>query len=147
MPEDRKHYEKNRNTDMAQIHAKGKPKDISLREKEKNQKELDDGIMPSGGNLTVLQLVEKYVAQKQGVKHNTKAGYKTVINILKSEPFGSRRIDVVRVSDAKTWLIKLQNKDGKSYSSIHSVRGVLRPAFQMAVEDEKYVKNSVVYGD
>ena len=29
----------------------------------------------------------------------------------------------------------LQNS-GKSYSSIHTIRGVLRPAFQMAVDDE-----------
>ncbi len=52
---------------------KGKRKDISLREKEKQiQKALDDYIMPNGGNTTVLELIEKYISQKQGVKHNTK---------------------------------------------------------------------------
>ena len=29
----------------------------------------------------------------------------------------------------------------KSYSSIHTIRGVLRPAFQMAVDDDILVKN------
>ena len=29
----------------------------------------------------------------------------------------------------------------KSYSSIHTIRGVLRPAFQMAVADDILVKN------
>ena len=59
------------------------------------------------------------------------AGYKTVINVLKKEAFGRQCIDKVRLSDAKEWLIKLQQVDGRGYSSIHSIRGVLRPAFQM----------------
>ena len=62
-----------------------------------------DGIAADGGNLTVLQLVEKYVETKVGVRPNTKAGYKTVINILKKEDFGYKRIDTVKISDAKVW--------------------------------------------
>lgn len=85
--------------------------------------------------------MEKYVSLKTGVRHNTVAGYKTVINILKKEPFGRQRIDKVRLSDAKAWLIKLQKVDGRGYSSIHSIRGVLRPAFQMAVDDDLIRKN------
>lgn len=121
---------------------KGKRKDISLREKEKQiQKALDDYIMPNGGNTTVLELVEKYISQKRGVKHNTKAGYNFVINVIKKEDFGKKRIDTVRISDAKEWLIKLQAEDGRGYSSIHTIRGVVRPAFQMAVEDDLIRKN------
>lgn len=52
-----------------------------------------------------------------------------------------KRIDTVRISDAKTWLIKLQKKDGRGFSSIHSIRGVLRPAFQLAVDDDLIRKN------
>ena len=36
---------------------------------------------------------------------------------------------------------KLQQIDGRGYSSIHSIRGVLRPAFQMAVDDDLLRKN------
>ena len=119
----------------------GKRDDISLREKEKMiQRDLYDGIVPNGGEMTVLQLVEKYVLQKTGVRHNTEAGYKTVINIIKKDSFGKQRIDRVKISDARAWLIKLQ-KDGRSYSSIHSIRGVVRPAFQMAVDDDLLRKN------
>lgn len=32
-------------------------------------------------------------------------------------------------------------KDGRGYSSIHSIRGVVRPAFQMAVDDDLIRKN------
>ena len=45
------------------------------------------------------------------------------------------------MSDAKAWLIKLQQVDGRGYSSIHSIRGVLRPAFQLAVDDDLIRKN------
>ena len=114
---------------------KGKKRELSLREKEKQiEADLFDHIVTNGGNYTVLELVEKYVSLKTGVRHNTVAGYKTVINV-------KQRIDKVRLSDAKAWLIKLQQVDGRGYSSIHSIRGVLRPAFQMAVDDDLIRKN------
>ena len=116
---------------------KGKKRELSLREKEKQiQADLFDHIVTRGGNYTVVELVEKYTSLKTGVGHNTKAGYKTVINILNREAFGKQRIDKVHLSDAKAWLIKLQQVDGRGYSSIHSIRGVLRPAFQLAVDDD-----------
>lgn len=121
---------------------KGKKRELSLREKEKQiQADLFDHIVTHGGKYTVIELVEKYVSLKTGVSHNTQAGYKTVINMLKKEAFGNLRIDKVLLSDAKAWLIKLQQVDGRGYSSIHSIRGVLRPAFQMAVDDDLIRKN------
>ena len=121
---------------------KGKRKCLSLREKEREiQRNIDDGIIPYGGQLTVTELVKKYTLQKTGVKESTRTGYKTVINILEKDDFGSKRIDKVKLSDAKKWLIKLQNEDGRSYSSIHTIRGVLRPAFQVAVDDDLIRKN------
>lgn len=97
-------------------------------------------IVPNGGNLTVLELVQKYLSLKVNVRHNTQANYNFVVGILKKEAFGSLRIDKVKLSDAKAWLIKLQ-KDGRGYSTIHSVRGVVRPAFEMAVQDDLIRKN------
>lgn len=123
-------------------YPRGKRKDLSLREKEKQiEQDMFNQIVSNGGNYTVLSLVEKYVSLKTGVRHNTEAGYKTVINILKKDPFGKKRIDKVKLSDAKAWLIKLQKVDGRGYSSIHSIRGVLRPAFQMAENDDLIRKN------
>ena len=120
---------------------KGKRNDLPLREKEKQiQRDLNSGLATNGGDLTVLELVEMYVAQKRGVRHNTRANYNFVINILKKEDFGCKRIDRVKIFDAKAWLIKLQD-DGRGYSTIHSVRGVLRPAFQMAVDNDLLNKN------
>ena len=119
----------------------GKKRELSLREKEKQvEHDLFDHIIANGGNLTVLELVEKYISLKTGVRHNTEANYKFVTNIIAKEDFGKKRIDRVHLSDAKAWLIKLQ-KDGRGYSSIHTVRGVVRPAFQMAVDDDLIRKN------
>lgn len=120
----------------------GKRKCKSLREKEREvQRDIDDGITPYGGQLTVLELTKKYILIKTGVRDSTRAGYKTVTNLLKKDEFGAKRIDKVKLSDAQEWLVKLQKKDGKSYSSIHTIRGVLRPAFQMAVNDDLIRKN------
>ena len=123
--------------DKNDLTPRGKKRELSLREKEKQiQADLFDHIVTRGGNYTVVELVEKYTSLKTGVGHNTKAGYKTVINILNREAFEKQRIDKVRLSDAKAWLIKLQQVDGRGYSSIHFIRGVLRPAFQLAVDDD-----------
>ena len=121
---------------------KGKRKCISLREKELEiQKAINDNIIPYSGRLTVLELVNKYIYQKTGVRPSTRTGYKTVTNILEKDPFGTINIGDIKMSDAKMWLIKLQREDGRSYSSIHNIRGVLRPAFQMAMDDDLIRKN------
>lgn len=109
------------------IHGK---KEESLREKiAKIQKDKQDNLAMSRGNMTVLDLVELYISQKIGVKPSTRLGYKTVVNFLKNDPFGKRKISSVKTSDAR------------GYSSIHSIRGVLRPAFRLAYEDDFIRKN------
>ena len=119
----------------------GKEAELSLREMEKQIiRNVEDGILGYDSRITVLELVRLYLQQKVGVRHNTQTGYNFVFNILKKEAFGSMLIGRVKQSDAKRWLIKLQ-RDGRGYSTIHSVRGVVRPAFQMAVEDDMLNKN------
>lgn len=119
----------------------GKESELSLREMEKKIiRNLEDGILGYDSKITVLDLVKLYLQQKVGVRHNTQANYNFVVNIIKKEAFGSMLIGRVKQSDAKRWLIKLQ-RDGRGYSSIHSIRGVVRPAFQMAVEDDMLNKN------
>lgn len=119
----------------------GKKIDLSLREKEKLiEKDLREGISYKAGGLTVLELVERYISIKTKVRPTTRAGYKTVINVLREDAFGKKKISDIKTSEAKMWLIGLQD-GGRSYSSIHSIRGVVRPAFAMAVEDDLIRKN------
>jgi len=119
----------------------GKRKDISLREKEKRIKEdISNGVIPEGAGLTVCGLVEKYIAQKTGVRHSTRVNYQFVLNVIQREGLGFKRIDKLKTSDAKEWFIVLQ-ANGTGYSSIRAIHGVLNPAFQMAVEDDLLRKN------
>lgn len=117
----------------------GKRKDKSLREKIKDVEKMQR-LEAFCEDLTVCELVEKYLSTKTGVTHNTRTGYKFVQNILAKEPFGQRKIASVKTSDAKIFLINMQ-KAGRGYSTICSVRGVLRPAFQMAADDDMIIKN------
>lgn len=122
---------------------KGKKDEPSLRELEEQiQKDLEQGCAPFGGNLTVLDLAQYYVDLRfSTVRINTQSCYKTILNILKNDPFGARRIDTINVLDAKKWFSNLQNIEKRSYSSICSIRGVLRPAFQQAYNDDLIRKN------
>ena len=121
---------------------KGKKPCLSLRELEKQvNTDLDLLVNIVDGQMTVCELVDRYLKTKTGVRQSTKQGYVTVQRLLAKETFGKKTIRSVKTSDAKLFLIKLQQEDGKSYSSIHTIRGVLRPAFQMAVDDDILVKN------
>ena len=93
--------------------------------------DLERTANPADGLMTVNELV--------GVRQSTRIGYVTVQRILKKESFGNMKIRNVKTSDAKLFLIKLQS-EGKGYSTIHNIRSVLRPAFQMAVDDDVLVK-------
>lgn len=82
----------------------GKRQSKSLREQEKELQATQFWhIALDGGNLTVLELVRRYTATKIGVRESTKAGYQTTINFLEKDPFGQRRIDTIKISDAKLW--------------------------------------------
>ena len=121
---------------------KGKKPCLSLRELEKQvNTDLDLLVNIVDGQMTVCELVDRYLKTKTGVRQSTEQGYVTVQRLLAKETFGKKTIRSVKTSDAKLFLIKLQQEDGKSYSSIHTIRGVLRPAFQMAVDDDILVKN------
>jgi len=108
-----------------------------LRQKESEvEKELQKGVDYAKGNVTVLELVTRYINIKQNVRYNTKVGYNFVLNILKKESFAQKNIRDIKGSDAQLWMIKLSN-DGRGYS----IRGVLRTAFQMAYNEDIIVKN------
>ena len=119
----------------------GKKPCLSLRELEKQiGYDIDTQLDPLGRNMTVGELVARYISTKTGVRHNTKQGYQFVQRILEKEGFSDKKIASIRTSDAKIFLIKLQ-EGGRHYSTVKTVRGVLRPAFQVAVDDDTLRKN------
>ena len=119
----------------------GKRECLALREIERELGvKKEKGLSLSASHTTVLELVKKYTDLRRDVRATTRTGYKTVMNFLEKDPLGGWMIDNIRASDAKRWFISLQDS-GKGYSTIHTIRGVLRPAFQLAVEDDLIVKN------
>lgn len=112
-----------------------------LRRMEKKiQNDLERGIDYAAGNITVLELVERYIGLIQNVRYNTRVGYNFVLGILKKEAFAKKCIRDIKVSDAQLWILKLSS-EGRGYSSLTSIRGVLRPAFQMAWNEDIIYKN------
>lgn len=112
-----------------------------LRDLEKQiEKDIGDGIDYSKGQMTVYELVERYLSLKQGVRYNTRIGYNFVSNILIKEPFSRLKVSNVKMSDAQKWIIKMYN-DGKGYSTLASICGVVKPAFQMACNEDAIRKN------
>lgn len=112
-----------------------------LRRKEAAiQQDLSAGIDYAAGKITVVELLDRYIRLKQGVRYNTKVGYDFVLNLVRKEDFGKRKIKDIKVSDAQLWFIKLHD-DGKGYSTLTSVRGVVKPAFQMACNEDIIRRN------
>ena len=120
----------------------GKRDCISLREKEKEiQQKLDRQLRPR--DMTVLELCKKYMSIRDvSLKRNSVLSHKTAYNMLEKDAFGKRKIDSIRVSDAKDFFLKQQEwGKGDSSSRSYSLRRILRPAFQMAYEDQWIMQN------
>ncbi len=117
-----------------------------LRKTEKKvQKMSDEGLHYTEGLINILELVDRYLVTKQGVRYNTRIGYNFVTNLLKKEEFCYRKVKDIRVSDAKAWMIKLHD-DGRHYSTLCTIKGVVGPAFDMAVEEDIIRKNPFKFG-
>ena len=75
---------------------------IDIKRKKDTEEKLYIEIISSGANHTVTVVI---------------SGNHTHYSFIRNDPFGHKRIDQVKLSDAKLWLIKLQQKDGRRYSS------------------------------
>ena len=104
------------------------------------QRDLLDGIDYAGGEITMAELVDRYINLRRGLKENSTRAYGSAINRIHADPFGSRMIRSVRLSDAKGWLVFLHDS-GIKQNTIGVLQSVVRPAFEMAVDDDIIRKN------
>ncbi len=119
----------------------GKRDDISLREKEKEiQKDVDDGIDTIGKKMTVCQLYEKQISHRKNVRLNTQVGRQHLMGLLKDDPLGARSIESVKLSDAKEWAIRM-NEKGFAYKTISNYKRSLKASFYTAIQDDCIRKN------
>jgi len=119
----------------------GKREDLSLREKEKQIKEhLEDGFLDINKKFKVVDLLVYYMPLKKHLGYSTQVGYKTLYNLLENSDFGSRKIDDIRLSDCKKWLVELQEA-GRKYGTVNTIRGRMKCIFELAVKDDLVRKN------
>ena len=112
-----------------------------LRKKEAAiQRDLADGIDYAAGEVSVADLVDRYMSLKRDIGHNTKRAYGTVINRVKESEFGQMKVRNVKLSDAKRFYIDLHDT-GSKRNTISIYHSVLRPTFEMAVDDDMIRKN------
>ncbi|AOY53420.1 MULTISPECIES: tyrosine-type recombinase/integrase [Bacillota] len=114
----------------------GKREDISLREKEQQiRQDLNDGIDTAGKKITVYELFKKYLKQQRNSRLTTQNTYRYLLEFLKKDKFGAKRIDTVKISDVKAWLLELRDS-GLAYSTVLFYKRALKPAFKMALHDD-----------
>ncbi len=74
----------------------GTKPDLSLREKEKLiGYDLDNQLDPLVKNITVNELVERYLPTNTGAKNSMKMNYGFVKNLLKNQAFGDLKISKI----------------------------------------------------
>lgn len=92
-------------------------------------------------NICVAELSSMYLKSHSHLfRPSTIQLHNVVQKLIESETFGKQPIAQIKINDVKMWFLKLQ-QDGKTYNTLHNVRGVLRPAFQMALEADIIVMN------
>lgn len=114
--------------------GKNQKRGESLREKKSLiQKDLVEEIDSAGGNMTVLSLMERYIETRwRDVKQTTRNGYTTQLNFMRKNDFGKKKIKDITEDMAVIWFDELHEKYGKNYSTLCTLRGILKPSFAMA---------------
>ncbi len=92
------------------------------------------------GSMTTVDLVRLYIRLKKGVSNNTRDQYDYVLSKVESSSIGRSQIKKVTSVEAKLFFQEMQ-ANGLSYNTICSIRGVMRPAFEMAYEESIINRN------
>ena len=107
-----------------------------LREKEQIiQKDLNAGIDYRAGNVTVIELVQRYLGLKKNLRKSTLESYSVHLERLASIDFAYMKIRDVKRSDVQKMLADL-NAKGLKTGTIKGTMSIVRPAFQMAYEED-----------
>lgn len=120
---------------------KGKNPCKPLREMKKDiQRDLMDGIDPSGAKMTVCELYQKHIGLKSNVRESTKKGRNQLMMLLEGDKIGHMPIEKVKPSDAKQWVIRMQER-GFAFQTINNHKRFLKAIFYTAIEDDLIRKN------
>ena len=116
-----------------------------LRQKELQvtRTEIISGVSWESNKITVRELIERYLSLKK-VRITTEQKYRYLINMLDKIQILDIPIKDIKTSLAKQYMITLSNM-GYSYGTVQNAKTLLKPSFQMAVEDDYIVKNPFLF--
>ena len=116
-----------------------------LRQKELQvtKTEIISGVSWESNKITVRELIDRYLSLKK-VRITTDQKYRYLINMLDKIQILDIQIKDIKTSLAKQYMITLSNM-GYSYGTVQNAKTLLKPAFQMAVEDDYIVKNPFLF--
>ena len=117
--------------------------DVRLKEARLNELEQFENFSFVKGNLADKAVIESIFEQyKPEIVVNLGAQAGVRYSITNPDAYVEANLIgfYIKVSDAQRWMIKLQ-KEGKGYSTLTSIRGVVKPAFQMAYNEEVVRRN------
>lgn len=114
----------------------------------KSLREIEKDIMRNAeienidcSSITLSDLIKMYIAARKNVRESTQIGYQTQQKIVDAHEIGKREISCITISDAKLFLISLQKDENRSFNSIRCLRGVLKPAYDFAIENGFITEN------
>lgn len=116
-----------------------------LRQKELQvtRTEIISGVSLESNKITVRELIDRYLSLKK-VRITTDQKYRYLINMLDKIHILDIPIKDIKTSLAKQYMITLSDM-GYSYGTVQNAKTLLKPAFQMAVEDDYIVKNPFLF--
>ena len=113
-----------------------------LREKEKEiNKLLDMGInIAVQKNMTVNDLVDKFLIGKHCLKKQSRKYYEYLASKIKQNQLSNLNISDVKKSDVKDWILALDS-NSLSFNTIKKCLYILRASYNMVIEDGYLNKN------
>ena len=113
-----------------------------LREKEKQiERDLQDGIDSSKGNMTLNQLFQIYMETKSDVRKSTRHNYFVVWkNAIENSDLGNMKIAQIKQINIRKFYSELV-KSGMAANTIKLYHNLINPALELAVDSDIIRKN------
>lgn len=96
-------------------------------------------------DMKLRNQIESYLSISNGLKPNTINTYERLFKAISDEPIMDIQIDKLKPSQLKRWVGE-KSRQGYSYSTINVyISGIIRPALQMAYEDDDIPRNPAIF--
>jgi integrase len=115
----------------------GKKDDLCLREKIRQiERDIEDGIRTYDANITVYDLLYRYLDTKPKIANSTKINYIHMIEKnVKPNCLAKMKVSHVKKSDIKRYYSYLYKERKFATGTIQLYQNLIFPAFQLAVDD------------